>query len=87
MALLDGSALSAGTALVTPQHAHTDHFKEALARLASGVAIVTCGDEDRPHGLLVSSITGLSLDPLSSYSACARKPRVTTPSCGASFAA
>jgi len=63
MAPFDGSTLSAETALVTPQHAHPDHFKEALARLAGGVAIVTCWDQDRPHGLLVSSITGLSLDP------------------------
>jgi flavin reductase len=38
-------------------------FKEALARLASGVAIVSCWDGDTPRGLLVSSITGLSVDP------------------------
>jgi flavin reductase len=40
-----------------------DHFKEALARLASGLAIVTCWAEDGPQGILVSSITGLSVDP------------------------
>jgi flavin reductase len=38
-------------------------FKEALARLASGVAIISCWDEGAPRGLLVSSITGLSVDP------------------------
>jgi flavin reductase len=39
-------------------------FKEALARLASGVAIVSCWDGNAtPRGLLVSSITGLSVDP------------------------
>ena len=40
-----------------------DHFKEALARLAGGVAIITCWTDDAPVGILVSSITGLSLDP------------------------
>ena len=44
-------------------------FKDALARLASGVAIISCwggapNSRDRaPRGLLVSSITGLSVDP------------------------
>jgi flavin reductase len=38
-------------------------FKTALAGLASGVAIVSCWDEATPRGLLVSSITGLSVDP------------------------
>lgn len=43
-------------------------FKEALARLASGVAIISCWDgaphaERSPRGLLVSSISGLSVDP------------------------
>ncbi len=38
-------------------------FKEALAQLASGVAIVSCWDGATPKGLLVSSITGLSVDP------------------------
>lgn len=43
-------------------------FKEALARLASGVAIVSCWDRSGPagavpRGLLVSSITGLSVEP------------------------
>jgi len=38
-------------------------FKEALARLASGVAIISCWDGSTPRGLLVSSITGLSVEP------------------------
>ncbi|WP_426009529.1 flavin reductase family protein [Caulobacter sp. DWR2-3-1b2] len=38
-------------------------FKDALAQLASGVAIVSCWDGSAPRGLLVSSITGLSVDP------------------------
>jgi flavin reductase len=38
-------------------------FKDALARLASGVAIISCWDGTTPRGLLVSSITGLSVEP------------------------
>lgn len=38
-------------------------FKEVLAHLASGVAIVSCWDGATPRGLLVSSITGLSVGP------------------------
>lgn len=38
-------------------------FKDALARLASGVAIISCWDDETPRGLLVSSITGLSVEP------------------------
>jgi len=38
-------------------------FKDALARLASGVAIISCWDGATPRGLLVSSITGLSIEP------------------------
>lgn len=38
-------------------------FKDVLAHLASGVAIVSCWDGQVPRGLLVSSITGLSVDP------------------------
>ena len=38
-------------------------FRDALAQLASGVAIVSCWDGAVPRGLLVSSITGLSVDP------------------------
>lgn len=38
-------------------------FKEVLAHLASGVAIISCWDGRTPRGLLVSSITGLSVEP------------------------
>jgi flavin reductase (DIM6/NTAB) family NADH-FMN oxidoreductase RutF len=46
----------------------SEAFKDALARLASGVAIVSCWDHSSregatPRGLLVSSITGLSVEP------------------------
>ncbi|MBO9710152.1 MAG: flavin reductase [Caulobacter sp.] len=41
----------------------TSTFKDVLARLASGVAIISCWDGRTPRGLLVSSITGLSVDP------------------------
>lgn len=40
-----------------------DQFKDALANLASGVAIISCWDDAAPRGLLVSSITGLSVEP------------------------
>ena len=63
MAPFDGPAPGSESALVTLEHADPLHFKEALARLAGGVAIITGWDQDRPHGLLVSSITGLSLQP------------------------
>lgn len=46
-----------------PADAPPQHFKEALARLAGGLAIVACWQDGRPQGLLVSSITGLSVDP------------------------
>jgi flavin reductase len=38
-------------------------FRDAMARLASGVAVVACWDGDTPHGLLVSSLTALSTEP------------------------
>jgi flavin reductase len=38
-------------------------FREAMARLASGVAVVACWDGDVPRGLLVSSLTALSTEP------------------------
>lgn len=34
-----------------------------MARLASGVAIVACLDRGQPRGLLISSLTSLSLEP------------------------
>ena len=38
-------------------------FREAMARLASGVAVVACWDGETPRGLLVSSLTALSTQP------------------------
>jgi len=40
-----------------------DGFKDALARLASGVAIIACWDGETPKGALVSSLIGLSVSP------------------------
>jgi flavin reductase len=38
-------------------------FREAMARLAAGVAVVACLDDGKPRGLLVSSLTSLSVEP------------------------
>jgi len=38
-------------------------FRDGLAKLASGVAIVACWADGQPRGLLISSITGLSTQP------------------------
>jgi flavin reductase (DIM6/NTAB) family NADH-FMN oxidoreductase RutF len=38
-------------------------FRATLAQWASGVSIVTTLDDDRPHGMTVSSFTSLSLEP------------------------
>ena len=38
-------------------------FKDAMARLTGGVAIVACLDRGRPRGLLVSSLSSLSTEP------------------------
>lgn len=43
--------------------ADRERFRGAMARLASGVAVVACLDRGRPRGLLVSSMTSLSVDP------------------------
>jgi flavin reductase (DIM6/NTAB) family NADH-FMN oxidoreductase RutF len=40
-----------------------DEFRAALARWASGVAIVTAAAGDRVHGMTVSSFSSVSLDP------------------------
>jgi flavin reductase len=63
MAPFDSSAPGAESALVVQSFADPSCFKEALARLAGGLAIVSGWEGDEPHGLLVSSITGLSVDP------------------------
>ncbi len=62
-------------------------FKEVLAHLASGVAIISCWDSATPRGLLVSSITGLSVEP-PRFLFCVRKEAgshdalVTSAECG-----
>jgi flavin reductase (DIM6/NTAB) family NADH-FMN oxidoreductase RutF len=38
-------------------------FRDAMARLAGGVAVAACLDRGEPRGLLVSSIASLSLEP------------------------
>ncbi|MEI9891712.1 MAG: flavin reductase family protein [Caulobacteraceae bacterium] len=38
-------------------------FRQAMARLASGVAVAACWEGDSPRGLLVSSLTALSTEP------------------------
>ena len=38
-------------------------FRDAMARLAGGVAVAACWDGAEPKGLLVSSLTGLSMEP------------------------
>ena len=65
MAQLSTTGLSAGliTTECAPAPLETDLFRDAMSLLAGGVAIVTCWDGETPRGLLVSSITGLSLDP------------------------
>ena len=56
-----------GASPVLPERraAPTDQtaFREAMAGLAGGVAIVACLDEGAPRGLLVSSLIALSVEP------------------------
>lgn len=40
-----------------------DLFRDAMSRLAGGVAVAACWDGEAPKGLLVSSITALSVEP------------------------
>jgi len=39
------------------------HFREAMARMACPVSVVTSLDGSRPHGTTVSAIMSLSMDP------------------------
>jgi flavin reductase len=48
---------------VAPPSADEVTFRNGLAKLASGVAIVACWADGKPKGLLVSSLTGLSTQP------------------------
>jgi flavin reductase len=47
----------------SPQPTDEVVFRNGLAKLASGVAIVACWADGQPRGLLVSSLTGLSTQP------------------------
>lgn len=42
---------------------HSDHFRQVLARLPTGVVIVTGGDPQRPSGLVCGSFMSVSLEP------------------------
>ena len=45
-------------------------FRDALGRFATGVALVTAAPDGEPHGLIVNSLTSVSLEPpLVSFSA------------------
>jgi flavin reductase (DIM6/NTAB) family NADH-FMN oxidoreductase RutF len=62
--MADGTAASSEAARDwTPQPADEVVFRNGLAKLASGVAIVACWADGQPRGLLVSSLTGLSTQP------------------------
>ncbi len=51
-------------------------FRDAMARLAAGVAVVTCTEEDgRPRGLTATSVTAYSADPPSVLVSVARQSR------------
>lgn len=51
-------------------------FRDTMARLAAGVAVVTCAEEDgRPRGLTATSVTAYSADPPSVLVCVARQSR------------
>lgn len=48
----------------TVTRAPTDVYRDAMSRLAAGVAVITTVDADgQPHGLTVSSLASHSIDP------------------------
>jgi len=59
----DGTHHTEACAAWGPPHADEVSFRNGLAKLASGVAIVACWADGQPRGLLVSSLTGLSTQP------------------------
>jgi len=60
----DGTAAHTDPAVAwRPRPADEVAFRNGLAKLASGVAIVACWADGEPRGLLVSSLTGLSTQP------------------------
>jgi alkylation response protein AidB-like acyl-CoA dehydrogenase len=54
-------ALAAPTHPAPPQDAHS--FRDALAKFATGVAFVTAAPDGKPTGLIVNSLTSVSLEP------------------------
>ena len=46
-----------------PDPLTSEDFRHAMSRLASAVGVVACWDRGSPVGLLVSSVTSLSIDP------------------------
>ncbi len=46
--------------LTTP---HSENFRNVLARLPTGVVVITGGDHEHPSGLLVGSFMSVSLEP------------------------
>jgi 3-hydroxy-9,10-secoandrosta-1,3,5(10)-triene-9,17-dione monooxygenase reductase component len=55
-------ALVAPASAAPPPEARS--FRDALGRLATGVAFVTAAPDREPAGLIVNSLTSVSLDPL-----------------------
>jgi 3-hydroxy-9,10-secoandrosta-1,3,5(10)-triene-9,17-dione monooxygenase reductase component len=47
----------------TPPAPDARSFRDALGRFATGVAFVTAAPNGEPHGLIVNSLTSVSLDP------------------------
>ena len=41
-----------------------EHYRRAVGRFATGVAVVTCQSPSGPAGLTTNALTSLSLDPL-----------------------
>jgi len=41
----------------------SDAFRQAMGHFATGVTVVTTLDEQRPHGITVSALSSVSLDP------------------------
>jgi 3-hydroxy-9,10-secoandrosta-1,3,5(10)-triene-9,17-dione monooxygenase reductase component len=54
-------ALAAPANPAPPRHARS--FRDALGRLATGVAFVTAAPDGEPAGLIVNSLTSVSLEP------------------------
>ena len=54
-------ALAASARADTERHAHA--FRDALGRFPTGVAFVTAMPDGKPAGLIVSSLTSVSLEP------------------------